>query len=76
MTKNSKKYFDQKHAIFLFLGLHEGLSSCQKRNFFTFFLFWGSFCLPGSGSTVPIESGYNPDPDPDPKQWLKYYPAF
>jgi hypothetical protein len=87
ITQLKKFFFDQKYAIFLFLGLQgfeatdnassspkKNIQQCKKSNFLTSFLFWGSFCLPGSGSTVPMESGYNPDTDP--KQGLKYYPAF
>jgi hypothetical protein len=39
-------------------------SSIQRMKFITvsISIFLGNFCLPGSGSGGPIESGYNPDP--------------
>ncbi len=72
-----------KIAIYLFIGLHKGRPShgrslqpsieniqlCKTLHFFTyFFLFWGNFCPPGSGSEFPMRirihlTNINADPD-------------
>ncbi len=49
--------------------LNRGHPTLQNMNFYKLLsTFVGHFCPPGSGSTDPIEYGYNPDPDPQP--WL------
>jgi hypothetical protein len=79
----SKRYrFDQKIAIYLCLSYRrslqpskENIQHFKKLNLFTFSMFLGNICPPGSGSglqiliriqiqgaTDPIESGSNPDP--------------
>ncbi len=85
--KKKFNFFGSKTTIYLSLGLHKERPSCRRsvqlskeaiQNFTTWTLkkfstFVGHFCPPGSGSgsTDPIESGFNPkpdtDPDPDPQ---------
>jgi hypothetical protein len=49
-------------------------SDTLKKNmkFLNFFYFLGLFCPPGSGSTDPIESGFDPDPQP----WTNFHLAL